>query len=52
MSIGTSSGSTTSSSALPNAGPPYGTIAIPLIDGQGQDFQGQYVMYMQVERIP
>lgn len=51
-SMGTSSGSTTSSSAQPNAGLPYGTIAIPLIDGQGQDFQGQYVMYIQVERIP
>ncbi len=38
--IGTTSGTTTTSTAQPNAGMPYGTIAMPLIDGQGPDFSG------------
>ncbi|MEO6210460.1 MAG: hypothetical protein ABIQ10_10085, partial [Gemmatimonadaceae bacterium] len=49
---GTAGTSISSSSTQPNAGMPYGTIAIPLIDGPGPDFQGQYVLYIQVERIP
>jgi hypothetical protein len=31
---------------------PSGTIAIPLFDAPGDALQGQYVMYVQVERIP
>lgn len=50
--IGAESGSTASSSPPLNGGMPDGTIAIPLIDGSGSDFQGQYVLYIQVERIP
>ncbi len=52
--LGASGGSSTTAGTARavNAGMPYGTIEIPLIDGQGPDLQGQYVMYIQVERIP
>lgn len=37
---------------MPNGGMPYGTIAVPLFDGPGNDLQGQYILYITVERIP
>lgn len=35
-----------------NGGLPYGTLAIPLFDAPSDDLQGQYVLYIQVERVP